>query len=190
MVRLGVMCAKNAWKKRVWERAWELDRCYWGVEAKWHRSLDLLSKLSDRPKYSIWWLISDRNHEMMRDCEVMIKLISHASLLKDDDVRLKGLSIANRFCARCDLAAMDDVRHLVMQCPSLQHLRNTMFRELALVNDGAGCDLMEDGTDMILLLLGKEPENHPPSEQQMKFWSVAARHIACMYRAKLWMGIG
>ena len=48
---------------------------------------------------------------MMRDCEVMI---SHASLLKDDDVRLKGLSIASRFCAQCNLSALDDVRHLVM----------------------------------------------------------------------------
>ena len=65
-----------------------------------------------------------------------------------------------------------------------------MFSDLAEVNDGAGIDLMDAGTDMLFLLLGKEHENHPLSEQQMKFWAEAAKHIACMYRTKLRMAIG
>ena len=54
-----------------------MDVYYWSVEARCHRSLDLLSKLSRGPKYSIWWHLSDRNHRLLRDCEIMIKLITH-----------------------------------------------------------------------------------------------------------------
>ena len=52
----------------------------------------------------------------MRVCETMMKLATHSSLLKTDDVRLKRLPIAARSCDQWDLAAMADVRHLVLQC--------------------------------------------------------------------------
>ena len=57
----------------------------------------------------------------------MIKLVIHSSLLKTDDVRLKGLPVLARFCDKCDLSAMDDVRHLVLQCPNLQPERNDLL---------------------------------------------------------------
>ena len=90
MVRLGYMWSKEAWKERAWSRAWELDLCFWRVQERCHHSLDILSRVGGGPKYSIWWKISDGNHGMMRCCEVMIKLVTHSSLLKDDDVRLKA----------------------------------------------------------------------------------------------------
>ena len=110
--------------------------------------LSLLSKLSEGPEYSIWWRLSDRNHMLMKDCEVMIKLILHASLLKDDDVRLKGSPIASRFCDLCDHAAMDDARHLIMQCPELPDQRTIMFRELAESNGGLGDEILQAAPDI------------------------------------------
>ena len=174
----------------MWKRAWEMDVCYWAVEARCHRSLDLLSELSRGPKYSIWWHLSDGNHMLLRDCEIMIKLITHASLLKDDDVRLKGLPISSRFCVQCDHAAMDDARHLIMQCPELQDQRSAMFRELSELNGGMGDEILQAAPDTLVLLLGREVENEPISDQMVEFWSIAARHIADMYRLKLRIGIG
>ena len=158
-----------------------MDVCFWNVEARCHRSLDLLSKLSVGPEYSIWWRLSDCNHMLMKDCEVMIKLIVHASLLKDDNVRLKGSPISNRFCDLCDHAAMDHARHLIMQCPELQDHRTTTFRELAESNGGLGDEILQAAPDTLLLLLGRETVKELLSVQMVEFWSIAARHIARMY---------
>ena len=38
--------------------------------------------------------------------------------------------MASKFCPLCDLGAMDDPFHMVMQCPALQANRNVMFREI------------------------------------------------------------
>ena len=127
MAQAGQFWSKADWKKRVWRRAWELDGYYWRVQTRLHRSLDLLSKVCEGPKYSIWWELSDNNIAMMRCCEVMVKLLTHASLLRSDDVRLKRLPAVSRFCNRCDLAAIDDVEHLVLQCPFLQPERTMLF---------------------------------------------------------------
>ena len=79
----------------------------------------MLSEVCLRPGYLVWWQIADSDHTVMWDCEVMAKIVSHASILKVDDVLLKGhLSIA-RFCGLCDLTAEDDLRHFVRQCPSI-----------------------------------------------------------------------
>ena len=86
MVRMGHVWSKEAWKKKVCMRAWELDLCYWRVQERCHKSLDILARVSGGPKYSIWWMISDGYHGMMRSCEVMIKLVTHSSLLKDDGI--------------------------------------------------------------------------------------------------------
>ena len=56
-------------------------------------------------RYLVWWQISDVNHQLMKCCETTVRLVSHASLLRADGVRLKGSPIASRFCTSCDLAA-------------------------------------------------------------------------------------
>ena len=51
----------------------------------------------------------------------MVKLITHSSLLKADDVRLKAQPIsARRLCNLCNHAARVDVSHLILQCHTLQ----------------------------------------------------------------------
>ena len=43
MSRLGHNWSKDVCKKRIWKRAWEMDECYWKIQIRCHRSLDMLS---------------------------------------------------------------------------------------------------------------------------------------------------
>ena len=53
----------------------------------------------------------------MRYSEMMIiRLVGH-TLKFNGDIRLKGLPLSSRLCDQLDLAAMDNARHLVLQCP-------------------------------------------------------------------------
>ena len=94
----------------------------------------------------------------MRCCEIMVNLLSHSSLLRADDVHLKGRPLATRFCIFCDLAAVEDARHFVMGCPKWQMLRNELFREIADIEDGIGQAILDAQCDTLLMLLGKPVE--------------------------------
>ena len=120
----------------------------------------------------------------------MIKLVTHSSLLKDDDVRLKGTPVFSRFCDQCDHGSVDNVRHLILQCPSLQESRGNMMGELADVNGGEGRTIMDEANDLLDLLLGKMDNDEPINAQLKEFWSIAARNIARMYWTKTRAGIG
>ena len=74
----------------------------------------------------------------MRDCETIVSLVTHSSVLRSDDVRFKGVPLGARLCDKCDLAALDDARHLVMQCPDLQRQRGDMMEEIAGLEGGGG----------------------------------------------------
>ena len=90
---LGIMWSKEVWKKRIWKRAWELEDGFWCVQMRCHRSLDLLSTVCVLTKYVIWWTIADNNHSLMRVCGTMVKLVTHSSLLRLDDVRLRTANV-------------------------------------------------------------------------------------------------
>ena len=76
-------------------------------------------------------------------------------MLKTDDVQLKGLPIAARFCDRCDHAVIGYVRHLVLKCPMLHEARNTMFKDLISVESRRGQDILETPGETLYVLLGK-----------------------------------
>ena len=189
MVRHGHMWMKGVWKNRVWERAWELDRVFWEVQVRCHQSLDLLSKVGDGPNYLVWWQISDSNHALMRRCEIMVKLLSHASMLKNDDVRLKSLPMASRFCDLCDLGVMDDAKHMIMQCPALQQFRNEMFNELTNIEDGSGREILDSAVEVCHTLMGKIPDVFTKRQMEL-FCSIVAKYVCDMYTFKTRTGIG
>ena len=56
-----------------------------------------------KPRYLTWWSLANKYHNMIQASEIMAKTISHACLLKCDDVRLKHLPYGNRACSLCDL---------------------------------------------------------------------------------------
>ena len=103
--------------------------------------------------------LADNFPETIGTCGTMAKLVSHASLLKSDDVRLKGLPHWNRVCTQCDLYAVEDINHVVMQCPGTQQLRDNMFTELDLTFD-AGNVIIDNGQDSLIICLGKCPQDY------------------------------
>ena len=59
MARRGHFWPKVMWKKKIWDRAWELDICFWKVHARCHRSLGLFSSICGGPGFLIWWQIAN-----------------------------------------------------------------------------------------------------------------------------------
>ena len=133
MVYRNVEWGRAHWREKLWKRAWELEDVYWCVKSRCHRSLELLSEICTTTRYVIWWQLADKSPNLMRDCESMVKILCHASLLKVDDVRLKRLPVAAKFCTLCDLGSVDDAKHMVMECPSLQPRRNIMFGDMHMI---------------------------------------------------------
>ena len=130
MVYRGHILSRAHWKEIIWKRAWELEDVFWCVKTRCHRSLDLLSEICTTARYIIWWQIADNFPMMVKHCEILVKIICHASLLKVDDTRLKNLPIFAKFCTLCDHGSLDDAVHMVKQCPALQPRRNVMFDEI------------------------------------------------------------
>ena len=178
------------WKRRkICKRARELDECFWAIQVLSQRSLDLLSNVCGGSGYLVWWQISDANHRLMKCCEIMVRLVSHESLLKTNDVRLKGSPAAARFCNSCNLAAMDDARNLIMQCPAWQEERTDMMREISVIPDGSGHALLESQCDLVYVLMGKSAKGCT-FEQMVIVWSISARYITRMYNRRIKEGIG
>ena len=183
MVERDQMYQKNVWKKLVWEGAWSLEDMYWRIEYRLNKSLDLVSAINPGPKYLTWWALSDRYPEYISICETMALLVCHASLLKMDDVRLKKLTTFSRCCPLCELSAPDDVKHLVLQCPSLERKRGDMFSDLE------KCASLEARIDeapeeILPILLGKCKTEYS-FEQMEEFWILAGIYIHGMYRENL-----
>ena len=97
-----------------------------------------MAEICGNVRYFTWWQMLNENYQLTRCCETMVKLVSHASMLKSDDVRLKGATMYARSCEDCDLGAIDDVRHLVLQCPRWQPERTDLLNEIANIPDGSG----------------------------------------------------
>ena len=57
----------------------------------------------------------------IRDC--ITGIISHPSLHKYDDYRLKNLSHSHKVCEICDFYTIDCIQHLLMECPGVQNER-------------------------------------------------------------------
>ena len=189
MVRRGHIWSKKAWSETVWARAWHLDEVFWCIQSRCHESLTMITNVSQTVGYSIWWQIADAQLSQMYNCETMVRLLSRSSKLRSDDVTLKRASAASRFCPLCELGALDDVTHLVMQCPTLQDIRNVMMNEISNLHEGQGDMLLNSGANILHMLMGKLPEN-ASILSMLDLWLVAAKYIPLMYRKRLKEGVG
>ena len=67
--------SKIQWKQMVWKRAWELeknDRSFRHVISK---ATSNLKVIENEGSYLIWWQISDVVSNLIKQCEVMAKLV-------------------------------------------------------------------------------------------------------------------
>ena len=189
MVHRGLIWSKAHWRDKLWKRAWQLEDVYWCIKTRCHKSLELLSEVCINSRYIVWWQIADKFPHIRKDCEVMVKILCHASLFRIDDVRLKSLPIAAKFCNLCDHGAVDDAKHMVMQCPHFQPKRTEMFNEIEawLMRRDYAINQMDE--NVFLSLMGK-PAANISQEVMCDIWLCSVRHISSMYRRKLRQGIG
>ena len=82
MINRGHFWNRAHWRELIWKRAWELEDVFWCLKSRCHSSLDMLSKICSTTRYIIWWQLADRFPNIISNCEVMVKIICHASLLK------------------------------------------------------------------------------------------------------------
>ena len=80
------------------------------------------------------------------------------------------------FCELCDWSAIDDVRHLVLQCPRWQTERGGMFRDIASIQHGWGQEIINASDDVALTLLGNPVEGFS-EDQMLKVGRQAAVHV-------------
>ena len=161
----------------------------WRVSERCYRNLDLLSGVCGQPRYLVWWEIDNNDYCMLKRCEVMVKIVSHSSMLRMDDVRLKCRPISQRFCMFCDLAAPEDARHFIMECPKWQVLRNNMFDCISDIHDGSGQAILGAQCDILLVLLGR-PLQGVSADQMINVWYISATDISDMYNERLREGKG
>ena len=120
----------------VWEKAWLVEDLYRESTSVLNKDNDLLVKAIVRTKYLTWWELSEKFPNLIINiCEMMAKLVSHASKLKCDDVRLKVLAASYRVCSECDFHLKEDLFHVVMHCPSTEVIRYTMHSEFEQYDD-------------------------------------------------------
>ena len=174
---------KLVWKNIVWKRAWALEDMYWRIERHMHRSLDLLSGVSPITRYLPWWSISDKYPKYMKDCEIITKIISHASMLRDDDFKYKNQLGTTRMCNLCDMFEIEDARHFILRCPYFAQARNTMLREIDSLTDRTQ-PFFDDNVDMLHRLLGRSHGN--VSEIQAEtILLVILRTVSTMYKENM-----
>ena len=180
MVLRGHQYAKCEWRKIVWNRGWSLEDTHWSLEARLYKDLDLIARVCPSTRYLTWWSLSNKFPEMINVCENLAKLICHSSLLKCDDVRLKSLPPSNRTCTLCDMYAIEDTYHVIMQCPGTQPLRNEMFAELEY--DPKIKEILNVyANEVMLVCLGKCP-TEAIDESMVKLWCISGKHINGIYR--------
>ena len=72
----------------------------------------------------------DLSRDNIEQYETMARLVCDANRLMASDARLKGATIASKFCVRCDLGIQESINQVVMQCPYFEGDRAVMLNEL------------------------------------------------------------
>ena len=170
----GNVPSKAMWRRLVWDKVWEVENEWWRTKMRDDKHLTLIREVSESPAYSIWWQIADADMSCMKQCEVMARILCHCTLLKEDDFRYKRSTMWQRMCTLCDLAAPDDARHMIMQCPYHQDLRVKLQEKI--------CRICPDfGTREVFNTIIGKPLEGIDSESMCQIWKIACKYTARMY---------
>ena len=170
----GNVISKSKWRNIVWTQAWQQEIDEWHEKVAQSNACSLVSMVTTGPSYSIWWQIADKTPELVNKCEVMIRLLCKASSLKCDNMVLRGGTIGDRMCTQCELGCPEDIKHVVMQCPTHQQLRESMNNQIEALTDQI------EQEEYFPVVMGKFiPEWE--IEDMIPIWIIACRHITRMY---------
>ena len=173
--------SKKTWSNLVWRRAWKIQDANWRAANIILKENDLLSLTIGDTKYLTWWYLSDLDHRLISMCENMSKILCHASMLKKDDYRLKGMPMSNRTCIHCAMYCIEDIIHIINQCPFYAQERYDMYNEIYKICPNAK-RLCENKVELIpYFLLGRRiPEME--ENEMIWFWCISGEFINRMYK--------
>ena len=171
----GVPVSKQSWKRTVWSRAWTLEKNEWDNRVTNDKYYDIIKRSTIGPGYSVWWSISDVDQRCMKQCETMVKLITHTSLLKDDDCRLKRLPYGSKMCTLCDLGALENANHMIMQCPRHDAHRIKMHNEINMNYE------LDVGELTFGVMMGQFLSNRV-HDDMIILWKISSHCIYAMYK--------
>ena len=191
MVLRNHLYSKAAWKGIVWKRGWELEDVHWQIEKQLYRNLDLLQEVSEECRYNTWRKLSDKDPSFTKKCEVMVKIASHASMLKSDDFKLKRCDNVTKMCDLCDGFVLEDAAHFVLQCGYFQQQRDDLMLKLANIERRTGVSVVGQDRNLLHILLGKQIIG-APVEHMEAIWITSLNAIYEMYllNTRIKKGIG
>ena len=176
--------SKTAWSMKIWERAWKLDDTYWLSTCMMNEDNELLLSTVGRSHYLTWWAISDRWPNLIRMCETLVKIVCKTSRLKSDDFRLKDTTHSQKVCEGCDMATVESIRHLLMQCPSTLVERNIMYDKIRDIYPQFDVRCNEEPGEAILWLLGKHI-NGVDIDTMYDIWKISGCTIFDIYKSAI-----
>ena len=182
MVRLHHFYSRAKWKEMVWKRGWELEDIHWELENRLHRSLGLMKNISVDCRYLTWWRISDKYPTLIKKCETLVKIVSHSSILRSDDLRLKNQTNVAKMCDLCNLFENEDARHMILHCTYFERERNEMFNEIDKLDANVNQAMRDSTTDILYTLLAR-PLVGLDHINMEKVWLVSLEYIYSMYQA-------
>ena len=181
MVLNGHSYPKSVWSKMVWEKVWDMEDEEYTLYKNQLAKEKLLFQVIDKPYYLAWWVLADRTHDQIEQCEIMARIVCDSSLLKTADVRREKASLASRFCDKCELGIEENAMHVVMQCPFFEGNRKVMLDELNSTGIVEIDNLLRQPSHTFLYIMGKQPEN-VSFEDMTIFWEISSRHISSIYK--------
>ena len=131
-----------------------------------------------------WWELSDVDPLFMRICECMARLLAHASRLKCADTNLKGLPASHKVCYQCALYALENIHHMVMQCPGFYELRVQMYAEIKTLSGGI-CQKLEKEPCRVFNWLHAATIEGVDISNLRALWKISGTFITKMYWSRL-----
>ena len=180
MIDSNTTPSKQAWAARILNKAWSLEDQYWNSQIVITNCNYLMRSVCGNTHYSNWWLLSDNRPMMTKTCEMMIRILSQVSLLKADDFNLKCATHLTKSSPNCDLGIVEDIRHIIMQCPNKETEKSQLLETVKSIPDGSGQYMIEHTDDIFAVLMGAN-YGDIPIECMFNIWEISGIHIVKIF---------
>ena len=184
MIVNGYYFSKQGWKEMVWKKVWfkEDDDCI--IMYKQPHQNYLLFDITDTPYYLVWWIIADMFPRKTGMCEIMASLVCNTSLLKSSDYRIKKKSHSHKICTRCNLGIVEDIRHLLMQCPHFSQEMRYLYDFLNQARGDIAPRVANIPQNYFQIIMGKQPV-YATFQDMVEIWLVTGECINKIYRCAI-----
>ena len=143
------------------------------------KSTKTISKVSDTGRLLVWRQLADIAPDIMRQCEVMAKIVCNASDLKVDCYPFRKDPVRRIYCELCNNFSIEDAGHIFLHCPALKELRNELFIGIAQIEHESSISIIQAHGDILATLIMSRIYSHVDVEIHIKFLKLVAK---CFYR--------